>query len=175
MRRHMVIDEAERQSADESVARLAQSLTQVASELNSQPPEELFHLLAPLLTGIGPEGAPHHIPNPSALHRMCRFIGQSGSPTMGELSNSIAIPLSTATRWADWMIQNGFASRLPDPHDRRIVRVSLTETGQRFLEIIEKHITQQAGRILDCLTAEEQAILLVIVEKVAKALQQVEE
>ena len=170
----MVIDEAERQSADERVARLAQSLTQLTSELNSQPPEELFHLLA-LLARIDPGSAPHHMPNPSALHRMCRFIGQSGSPTMGELSNSIAIPLSTTTRWADRMIQNGFASRLSDPHDRRIVRVSLTETGQRFLEIIEKHITQQAGRILDCLTAEEQAILLVIVEKVAKALQQTEE
>jgi len=174
MRRHTVIDEAERQSADERVALLAQSLTQVASELNSQPPEELFCLLAPLAR-IEPGSAPHHMPNPSALHRMCRFIGQNGSPTMGDLSNSIAIPLSTATRWADWMIQNGFANRLPDPHDRRIVRVSLTETGQSFLEIIEKHITQQAGRILDCLTAEEQAILLVIVEKVAKALQRVEE
>lgn len=174
IRRITMAHGTESQLADDRVARLAQSLTQVASELNTQPPEELFELLA-ALARAQPEALPHHIPNPPAFHRMCRFIGQSGSPTMGELGNAISIPFSTATRWADWMIQNGFANRLSDRDDRRIVRISLTETGHRFLEIIEKHMAENARQMLSCLTVEEQTILLVIFEKVAKGLQQTED
>jgi DNA-binding MarR family transcriptional regulator len=90
---------------------------------------------------------------------------------MSELSGAISIPISTASRWADWMIEGGFARRIPDRDDRRIIRISLTESGHRLLEIIDKHMAENARRILDCLTAEEQTILLVIFEKVAKGLQ----
>jgi len=163
----------ESQLTDDRVARLAQSLTQIASEFNTQPPQELFELLLSLAKAQ-PETLRHHTPNPAAFYRMCRFIAHRGSPTMSELSGTISIPISTASRWADWMIVGGFAHRISDPNDRRIVRISLTETGHRLLDIMEKHMAENARRMLDCLTAEEQTILLVLFEKVAQGLQRAE-
>ncbi len=43
--------------------------------------------------------------------------------SMGELSRILNVPLSTATRIMDWLVKSGYAERLPDPQDRRVVRV----------------------------------------------------
>jgi DNA-binding MarR family transcriptional regulator len=162
---------AQKRLADDRVSALVQCLTQIAAKLSSPPPADfakLFDSMACLQQGKRPQ----HIANPPAFHRMCRFMRQSGSPTMGELSEAISVPLSTATRMAHWLADNGLAERTSDPNDRRIVRIALTDTGRAFLDAVERHMEEKAGKILDCLTGEEQAILLTIFEKVAKVLPQ---
>jgi DNA-binding MarR family transcriptional regulator len=54
---------------------------------------------------------------------------------MGELSSELKIPVSTATRLADWLVQSDIIERFSDPDDRRIVRVRLTEAGHRVYRI----------------------------------------
>src|SRR5947209_6699489 len=43
-------------------------------------------------------------------------------PPMGELSKALDVPLSTATRIVDGLVEHGYAERVNDPDDRRIVR-----------------------------------------------------
>jgi DNA-binding MarR family transcriptional regulator len=88
---------------------------------------------------------------------------------MGELSKSIAAPMSSTTRMVNWLVDNGYAARLSDPDDRRIVRVTLTEEGRKLYEYIEGHIVQRVRETLQILTQEEQSVVLAVFDKLARA------
>jgi len=89
--------------------------------------------------------------------------------TMGELSKSIAAPMSSTTRIVNWLVDNGYAARLSDPDDRRIVRVTLTEEGRKLHEYIEDHIIQRVKETIQLLTKEEQTVVLAVFDKLARA------
>ena len=91
---------------------------------------------------------------------------------MGEFSNALSVPLSTATRIADWLVDNGYIERLPDSDDRRVVRISLTDTGKELFKAIDRYIRQRMQQILSSLTAEEKTILLTLVSKVVSGLKE---
>ena len=91
---------------------------------------------------------------------------------MGEFSNALSVPLSTATRIADWLVDNGYIQRLPDVDDRRVVRVSLTDMGKELFKAIDRYIRQRMKQILSSLTAEERTILLALVSKVVSGLKE---
>ncbi len=86
---------------------------------------------------------------------------------MGELSQALSVPLPTVTRIVDWFVDNGYAQRLSDASDRRIVRVSQTEKGRKLHEAIANHMAEGVQEIVGCLTAEEQATLLTLIRKIA--------
>lgn len=92
--------------------------------------------------------------------------------TMGELSHELDVPLSTATRIMDWMVDNGYAQRLPDPEDRRVVRVALTPASLEVYRTIHEFIMEKVERILDQLTPDECDVFLSLLRKVLDALEQ---
>lgn len=49
--------------------------------------------------------------------------------TMGRLSERLGVRQNALTQAADRLVKHGLAERLSDPHDRRIVRLRLTQTG----------------------------------------------
>jgi DNA-binding MarR family transcriptional regulator len=119
---------------------------------------------------------PHREHQPNAnyelFYRACSSIYPKGNITMGEFSNALSVPLSTATRIADWLVDNGYIQRLPDSDDRRVVRVSLTDTGKELFKVIDQYIRQRMQQILSNLTAEERTILLTLVGKVVSGLKE---
>lgn len=160
----MTRDAAER-DADNQILRFFQYTIETAAKVSSPQPEELVRLQKQL-DRILSEDKASSINNPLSFYRATSIISQKGNPTMGEIGQALAVPLSSATRMADFLVSNGYAQRNPDPHDRRVVRLTLTETGQKTNEIIERFLLQTYKRLLDCLTAEEKAILLTLFEKV---------
>jgi len=131
-------------------------------------PDALTQLLTEL-DGLPPQEKPRNIANPIAFIRMSNVLFRNTSPTMGELSQELAVSLPTATRMVDWFVGNGYAQRLPDAGDRRIVRVAQTNKGRRLHESIEGHVAQLVQSIVGCLTEEEQITLLTLLRKMALA------
>ena len=125
------------------------------------------------LNGIQSGKEPHTISNHELFYRVSNSIQQKGNLTMGELSNALAVPLSTATRIVDWLVDNGYAQRLSDAEDRRIVRVALTDIGHEMHGIIESYIRQRVQQIFSCLTFEERATLLTLIGKVVFTLKEI--
>ena len=125
------------------------------------------------LNGIQPGKEPHTISNHELFYRVSNSIQQKGNLTMGELSSALSVPLSTATRIVDWLVDNRYAQRLPDSEDRRIVRVALTNVGREMHTIIDSYIRQRVQQILSCLTFEERATLLTLVGKVVFTLKEI--
>jgi len=99
------------------------------------------------------------------------FDRAPGPITMGELSRGLNVPLSTATRMMDWLVKNGYGRRFPDPADRRIVRVELTETGRETYETIRKFARERIEQILGQFTAEERATFISLLNKVVTILE----
>ena len=102
----------------------------------------------------------------SIFYRISNTMYQHDSMTMGELSSALSVPLSTATRMIDWLVSDGYVQRLPDPEDRRVVRVALTDKGRHLYETVETYTRDRVIQVFSCLTPEEKASLFSIIDKV---------
>ncbi len=83
------------------------------------------------------------------------FSRQSGPLTMGDLSRILGLPFSTATRTVDWLVNNNYIQRLPDPEDRRVVRVELTTAGKELYEAINDLLLEMTEQFLNNFSLDE--------------------
>jgi DNA-binding MarR family transcriptional regulator len=103
------------------------------------------------------------------------LAGQPEPLSMGELSQALDVPLSTATRIVDWWVKRGYAERSPDPRDRRVVRVALTKPGRDLLKAGNKLICQRVEQVLRRFTPDERETLMVLMRKLVESLENDEE
>jgi DNA-binding MarR family transcriptional regulator len=124
------------------------------------------------LQGMDPQRVSPSNGNYELFYRACSGIYPKGSVTMGEFGSALSVPLSTATRIADWLVERDYILRLPDAEDRRVVKVALTDKGKELYQVIDKYIRQRVMQVLDSLTEEERAILLTLVSKLLSGFRQ---
>jgi DNA-binding MarR family transcriptional regulator len=161
--------DAEQNPSTERVDRFMQHLMEIMPKVTPMPPELRAHLMAQL-GGIHPKFSPHLIAEPPTMHRIASMLYGDPNPTIGELSKALSLPLSTVSRIVSMLEEQGFAKRLPDAEDGRVVRVGLTDAGRQIYEAMQSHAVRSAQSILDCLTVEEQIILITLLGKVASNL-----
>ena len=100
-------------------------------------------------------------------------LAQPGEPmTMGDLSRALNVPLSTATRIVDLLVKSHSLARLPDPDDRRVVRVALTETGEEMYRAINGAMQRRVERMLRPFTPDERETLIVLLRKLVTGLEE---
>lgn len=87
------------------------------------------------------------------------------SMTMSELGEAMEAPLSTTTGLVDWLVEIGYVRRLPDPEDRRVVRISLTEKGRQTQQVFSGHIKSSLKRFMSRLTVDDLKTLVTISTK----------
>jgi len=150
---------------------LLEEMRHVFSELRVSIPEELVELRDRVVM-MEPKDQPASIANPFMFFRTATMLSRNPNLTMGELSEALSVPFSTATRIANWFVDNGYAERLSDPDDRRIVRMALTDSGRRLRAAVDSVVLVHIQSILSALTPEEQAILLTLCRKVVTSLKQ---
>jgi len=92
--------------------------------------------------------------------------------TMGELSRELEVPLSTATRTMDWLVETGYARRLSDPKDRRIVRVGFTRRGKETYRTLNAFLVERVEQILGSLSPAERESFLGLLNKVLNAFEE---
>lgn len=131
--------------------------------------QEITDIVARLVVSH-PQGKAASAADFDLLFHVCIVLSGHQEPvTMGELSHALAVPLSTATRIVDWLVKNGYAERLSDPKDRRIVRVSLTETGQAMYQAGNKLIQNRVELLLRPFTPAERENLVELANKLIRA------
>jgi|APFre7841882654_1041346.scaffolds.fasta_scaffold09918_3 DNA-binding MarR family transcriptional regulator len=131
--------------------------------------EDELTLLQKYFDEIRSPGTPSQLPEDAMFYSMTSALYRKKSLTMGELSKSISAPTSSTTRMMNWLVDNSYALRLSDPDDRRIVRVTLTDEGRKLHEYIESHIIQRVRETMQLLTQEEQATVINVFDKLARA------
>jgi len=129
--------------------------------------EDELTLLQKYFDEMRSPGTTNHLPEDAMFYSMTSALYTKENLTMGELSKSISAPMSSTTRMMNWLVDNGYAQRLSDPDDRRIVRVVLTDEGRKLHEYIESHIIQRVRETMQLLNQEEQATIIKIFDKLA--------
>jgi DNA-binding MarR family transcriptional regulator len=166
-------DYSQGQVNDTRIERLVQDFLQIDIEFNTILPKEIEQLHY-LLDDIPVADKGQRFINCKLFPRVIYNLYWESDITMGELSHTLSVPFSTTTRMVDWFVDNGYAQRLSDPKDRRVVRVALTESGRELYRTVERYMVQRLRQMLSPLTAEEQIVLLTLLEKIAGALRDTE-
>jgi DNA-binding MarR family transcriptional regulator len=162
---------SEFEKIDDRILQLMQDASSLGIKFEITPPQELLDVQKQLFDDTTPSPKLYDL---QAYYHMGSVILQMGSPTMGELAKKLDVPLSTTTRMVTWLVDNGYAARHVDEHDRRIVRIALTEKGLQLHEVATQFFTRIVKRDLGMLTKEEQLILLTLLHKIVMGLLQKE-
>ncbi len=103
------------------------------------------------------------------------YLNRDGSMTMGELSQALSIPRSTATRMIDWMVDNGYVDRFQDGRDRRVWYVRLTDSGLELLLAAKSQLSELADKLIERLPAVQRAAVIFILTDLVSAWQSAQE
>lgn len=110
--------------------------------------------------------------NNDLLFRVGTTLGNASSLTMGELSSALSVPLSTATRVVDTLVERGYVERFSDTEDRRVVHVKFTARGNQLYKFIDSRIAEHVRELASSLSKDEMATLVKLLGKVAFAVKQ---
>lgn len=103
------------------------------------------------------------------------FIQRRQNITMGDLAQSMVVPMSTATGVIDRMVKKGLIRRGRDDSDRRIVIIALTVEGNALVGNFQDHFYNVFDRVRKTVTDEEFELMLKLTRKVIDGLQKQQE
>jgi len=156
---------------DSQVTAVVHGFMQVWNRFEATLSKELTQIQESL-QGMHPERGTQQNANYELFYRSCLSLYPEGNMSMGEFGSALAVPLSTATRIADWLVDHDYIQRFPDDDDRRVVRVALTDMGRELFRTIDRYIRQRIHQVLSTLTVEERTILLTLLSKLVAGLKE---
>ncbi len=99
---------------------------------------------------------------------------QNGDLTIGELGEKMYLACSTATDLVDRMERNRLVARERDTNDRRVIRLRVLERGHQMLEEVMQARRKYLSGVLDRVSREETANMVVALEHLAELMTQEE-
>lgn len=91
------------------------------------------------------------------------YLIQDGVGSVSELARCQSVSQPTISRQVDGLVTKRLVTRQPDPADRRVIHLELTEQGSALLEKIGARVSRRVSETLTTLTLPEK-------ERVAEAL-----
>ena len=95
-------------------------------------------------------------------------LGDHGRMTMTDLAEALGVPLSTATRLVERLIQKGLVTRSRIEDDRRVVRVELSAEGKEMQKTFLGKRLEMSRSMLTPLTPGEREIFIELMRKITR-------
>jgi DNA-binding MarR family transcriptional regulator len=86
---------------------------------------------------------------PPAQLRVLTIVAGKRHTNMSRLAEALDVVPSSASRLCDRLEATGLLRRVPDPRDRREVRLLLTAAARRLLDQLRERRRQALGEVLD--------------------------
>ncbi|MFJ6086873.1 MarR family winged helix-turn-helix transcriptional regulator [Streptomyces sp. NPDC092369] len=94
-----------------------------------------------------------------AQSRLLRTLSHWGSPPrMADLAERLEVVPRAVTTLVDGLEANGKVRRVPDPTNRRVIRIELTDDGREALRGLHRSRRSAAEEILAPLTSEQREV-----------------
>jgi MarR family transcriptional regulator, 2-MHQ and catechol-resistance regulon repressor len=104
-------------------------------------------------------------------YNVLRILRQAGKPlSVKSISDAMIDPSSNCSRLVDKLALKGYAVRLEQQTDKRIVYVTLTESGIKLADIAVIDVLKHFKGKFDFLTTEDLSFLNSILEKLKTAI-----
>ncbi|MGI5341385.1 MarR family transcriptional regulator [Streptomyces sp. CA-181903] len=95
-----------------------------------------------------------------AQSRLLRSVAHCEEPPrMADLAERLEVVPRAVTTLVDALEANGAVRRVPDPSNRRVIRIELTEQGRETLRAMREARRAAVEEILSPLTAEQRDLL----------------
>ncbi len=104
--------------------------------------------------------------------RVVQFLGDTGPRMMRELADHLPAAVNSMTTMVDNLEKKGIMQRHRSATDRRVVRVTLTDTGRTVYHAAVEEKLRLMRNMLAMLTEDEQEIFMVLFRKIARASQE---
>ena len=88
----------------------------------------------------------------------------------GELARRLGLATPTVTRAAIRMEASGLVTRHPDLHDRRLVRIHLTDRGRELQHVLDKEMRKLSDRALATMTDAQRHQLITALGQIRRNL-----
>jgi DNA-binding MarR family transcriptional regulator len=108
-------------------------------------------------------------------YRSLVVLASRGPQGVASLAEAVAVTPPTASRLVDRLLRKGLVHRRTDRHDRRQVRIGLTEAGRRLIDVVTEHRRQEIASLLKSLPVGEQRSMARGLQKLAHAAGEVPE
>ncbi len=86
-------------------------------------------------------------------------LAQVQEPTLSDVASALRVTRPTATRLVDSLVERGWLERMPDPNDRRRIRLKTTAAGLAVQREIEAALYQYLSSRLASLDVDALALL----------------
>ncbi len=106
----------------------------------------------------------------SAQIKLLTCFSNKAELTMTELSNNLAVSMPTMTAMVDRLVNSKMVERERNNIDRRVVRVKLTDAGEKILKKLVRIRRKEMEKILMNLSEGEMESYLTSIEVVARLL-----
>lgn len=117
---------------------------------------DLYSLLICLNKKIfNPEHIIKGLPLPPSHIKVIFYLDHHNKPSVSSIAKYLSISKSNMTPIIDKLIKEGYVTRFDDPNDRRIIRITLTDKGNEFLEEQKHRFKEILTEKISCLTPEE--------------------
>ena len=96
-------------------------------------------------------------------------LEQKEKCTVGELAESMGVKPSAITAMVDRLDKHDFVARDRDDEDRRVVYISLRDSGKKILQVAKQNRREQLNKMFSHLSEDELQHFVSIFEKLAMA------
>lgn len=93
--------------------------------------------------------------------------------TVSEISHRMFVTSPTVTQTVNSLEKNGYIERKKDPHDKRVVDISLTGKGEEILGKVTDYLHALFSGLVDRLGEEQCETLLMLLDQVSEYLDEV--
>jgi DNA-binding MarR family transcriptional regulator len=131
---------------------------------------DLAAMLAPLLRELAAAERPILDAHGVSMWGYSVLVALDQSPvrTQAALAESIGADKTRIIAVLDELQNQGFIERHPDPDDRRVRLLAITDAGRAVKDAAQAEIQRAEERWLDALPADERRVFLRVVQKLAQ-------
>ena len=97
------------------------------------------------------------------------YISRHGRVNLSGLASGIRVTPANVTGIVDRLVEQGLLRRIPDPDDRRIIWLRLTEKGEALVANLREGRASEMHRILDRLSTDDLSLLARTLDMLARA------
>ena len=128
---------------------------------------DLFRRMGRLPMMKPPNESPLSMPQATMLN----WVARSPGCGVREIAQGLHVTPPTVSVGVRRLVKDGWLEQRNDPNDRRARPLFLTEKGQAFVDMIQKHRTAMIRLFLSGLSADEQEQLISLLDRAVSALE----
>lgn len=108
-----------------------------------------------------------HVTPPQVL--LMDYLFSNGGSKMKDLASFMMVSTAAATGIVDRLVKAGYARRLFEPDDRRIIKISLTTRGSELLHKLKEQRRRMIMRVFSKVSQHDRADYLRIITQIRDA------